>query len=63
MEDSKPGPAVMQTPNIISLKKEFMILQQNDKSENKLVIELNDGLLNLTLKKADGLSSISFFVL
>ena len=57
MEDSKPGLAVMQTPNIISLKKEFMILQQNDKSENKLVIELNDGLLNLTLKKADGLFS------
>ena len=57
MEDSKPGPAVMQTPNLISLKKEFIILQQNDKSENNLVIELNNDILILTLKEPDGLYS------
>ena len=57
MEDSNPGPAITPTPNLINLKEEFMILQQNDKSENNLVIELNNNILTLSLKEADELSS------
>ena len=57
MEDSNPGPAIMPTPNLISLKEEFIIFQENDKSENNLVIELNNNVLILSLKESNGLSS------
>ena len=54
MEDSKPGPIIM---NIQNLKKNFVIPLKNSKSEYNVNIELNNNILSLSIREIEALTA------
>ena len=60
MEDSKPGPCIVTTGvNLPNIKKEFDISLSNSDNNNskyKIIIEINNNLLLISLKKSDDIT-------